>query len=413
MVRFDLSQVKLRFAARGGDLLNIRVFDYMRGTSKGRPTDLSCPECEAKVVPVLSPAHQIADHFRHEAETNCEVSGSGESAIHFNAKAFLAQELNKYHSASLVHQCRNCSNWYAFLKIEHYDYAKPELKIANRRRPDVSCVSGSDVVGAAEIFHTHAVDPEKQADLNAAGLTWFEIPAMNVSRQYFKFVEGAHIFSIDAKGAGITYPEAPSVCEACAELIRKEEFRQHQYRLRVQQERLKREHELQLEREREEARREELRVEQNREQEALSQQRQQEYEEWQRQREEKWRQEAEQRAKEQAAREEAERIAKEQVARLEAERHVLEQSGGPARLLENGDLQIPLNCIYRFRHWVGGQPLVRTMAELSAPLETWRKYAAYSSHLLTPRHSEVCKGRIERADEIAYCADCGYFTEAF
>ena len=211
----DISQVKLRFAARGDDLLNIRAFNHLRGSTKGRPTDLSCPECDARVVPVLSPTHMIADHFRHETETSCVVSGSGESAVHLNAKVFLAQEMNKFHSASLVYECRMCRNWYPFLKIEHYDFARPELKIVNRRRPDVSCVSGGDVVGAAEIFHTHAVDFEKKTDLNAAGLAWFEIPALSVNNKFFKFVEASHIFSIDAIGAGITYPATPKFCEPC------------------------------------------------------------------------------------------------------------------------------------------------------------------------------------------------------
>lgn len=211
----DLSQVNLRFAVRDEALVHIRAFDEHRGKTRGRPTDLTCPECEAKVVPVLSPTHQITDHFRHEAETSCVISSAGESAVHFNAKAVLAQELNKYHSASLVYQCGMCRHWYSFLKIDHYDYAKLERKIANRRRPDVSCVSGDDVVGAAEIFHTHAVDFEKKADLNAAGLPWFEIPAASVHRQHFKFVEAAHIFSIDAISAGITYPLSPKLCEPC------------------------------------------------------------------------------------------------------------------------------------------------------------------------------------------------------
>lgn len=215
MVSVDYSQVKLRFAVQGENLVSIRAFDHYRGSSKGRPTDLTCPECDSRIVPVLSPTHQITDHFRHESESTCVISGSGESSVHFNAKAFLAQELNKYHSASLVHQCGMCRNWYPFLKIEHYDYARPELKMSNRRKPDVSCVSGKEIVGAAEVFHTHAVDFEKKEDLNAAGLSWFEIPATSVHRQHFKFVEAAHIFSIDAASAGITYPISPAFCEVC------------------------------------------------------------------------------------------------------------------------------------------------------------------------------------------------------
>jgi hypothetical protein len=212
----DYSQVQLRFAVRGEGLVHINAFDDYRGLTKDRPTDLTCPECEERVIPVLSPARQITDHFRHHSDTGCRISANGESVLHFNAKAVLAQELNKFHSASLVYQCEICQHWYSFLKIEHYDCAKVELKAANRRRPDVSCVSGAEVVGAAEIFHTHAVDFEKKADFSRAGFPWFEIPALNVHRQHFKFVEAAHIFSIDAVGAGITYPIAPRVCEVCA-----------------------------------------------------------------------------------------------------------------------------------------------------------------------------------------------------
>lgn len=82
-------------------------------------------------------------------------------------------------------------------------------------------------------------------------------------------------------------------------------------------------------------------------------------------------------------------------------------------LTESGDLRIPFDSHPRYHHWAGGQSLVRTLVELNAPLDTWRRYVAYGFHLPTPKHADVCKGQIERTGEIAYCVECGYFTEAF
>lgn len=211
----EAGEVKLAFAVRGGllPLIHISNFAHLRAREKGRPVDLTCWECNGAVIPVL-PTEGIADHYRHKSETLCSVAAGGESTLHFNAKALLAQEMGKFHQASLVYQCSGCRNWYSFLRIGPYDRVEPERKISTRK-PDVSCWLGSSTAGAAEIRHRHAVNAEKQADLNALGMPWFEIPAINVHRQFFKFVEAADVLSIDARGAGITYPEVPSICEPC------------------------------------------------------------------------------------------------------------------------------------------------------------------------------------------------------
>src|SRR5262249_51851280 len=63
---------------------------------------------------------------------------------------------------------------------------------------------------------------------------------------------------------------------------------------------------------------------------------------------------------------------------------------------EQGDLVIPLNCKPRIRHWSGGQSVVETLAELNAPLETWR----WSAARLTGNHSETCTGEIRQSGEV-------------
>lgn len=377
----DLNRVHLRYALRDGRPVSVKAFDHLRGT-KQRPGDLCCPQCESRVMVKLPEDRKIRDHFAHYPDSNCALREGGETAHHLNAKIYLAEQLSRFHHATLSYKCQKCTNEYAYLRIDDYDEVVPEMKVG-KRRPDISCLQAKEPIGAAEIFHTHAVDAEKQYDLERLGLTWFEIPAVNVHPQYFRFIEASDVISIDAQGAGITYPEPPAMCEACAEDIRRAEFRRHQEQLRLQQERLKREHDLQLAREHEERRREELRREQERQQEALAQRRRQEYEEWQREREERWRLEAEMRAKEEAERAEAERLAREEAARIEAERAAFYKMGGSAYLTADGEL--------RGRDYFN-QSMCSTLAALNAPLRTWRLYAGHGPYLLTPKHAEVCKG---------------------
>jgi hypothetical protein len=342
---FDLNRVHLRYALQNGQPVSVRLFGHLRGTKK-RPTDLYCPQCESRVTVRLqsdqssAERRKIIDHFAHYPDSDCSLREGGETALHLNAKIYLAQRLSEYHHATLSYKCQRCQNEYPYLKIDDYDEVKPEMKAGNRR-PDVLCLQARQPIGAAEIFYTHAVDQEKQSDLNKLGIAWFEIPALSVHPQYFRFIEAGKVISIDARGAGITYPQPPSNCEACAEELRKAAYRRHLEQLmREEDERIKREQDLQ--------RREQLKREQERRRQVDEEERRRRYQEWKRKQEEDERITAEKRAKEQAERAEAERIAKEETARKEAERIAFEQSGGPAYLDENGDLRIPFYSIYTY-----------------------------------------------------------------
>jgi Competence protein CoiA-like family len=409
MVDVHLAGMLVRFALFEGREVNIREYDHYRGSAKGRPEGFVCPECNEEVVLVL-PKQNIEDHFRHLPGSACRSAAGGESAVHLNAKAFLTQKLNAFHSASLVYRCGKCTHWYPYLRIENYDRAQAEWTIG-RRRPDIACLSGSDVViGAAEIYYTHAVDDEKKGEFSAAQLKWFEIGAGQVlAGKYFGHVESADILSIDAQGAGISYPLPPVVCEACQELARKEEYRRRQEALRREQERLKREHDLQLQREQEAQRREELRIEQQRQREALEVERQLRYEEWRRKEDEKARVEAERRAKEETERAEAERVAREaerlarqEAARAEAEYAAFLKTGGRAYLTSDGEL--------RGRDFFR-QPMWETLAVLKAPLRAWRLHAHRDPDLLSDAHRKRCDGEPQQGEGFIFCVNCGYYFE--
>lgn len=83
----------------------------------------------------------------------------------------------------------------------------------------------------------------------------------------------------------------------------------------------------------------------------------------------------------------------------------------PPYLNAQGDLLVPTTTMKRYRYWQGGQSIWATLAELHAPLATWRKYAALRDDLLTESHARRCGGKVEQADGFAYCVECGSYIE--
>jgi hypothetical protein len=393
----------LRFALQGSELKSTEYFGTLRG-SKKRPTDLRCPQCEQPVTVKLSPTGKVIDHFAHYPDSSCPLKDHGESALHLNAKIGLAHEMERFHYASLIFQCKICTNWYPFLEINDYDSVKPECKFGNRR-PDVSCLSSGETIGAAEVWHKHAVDQEKRRELDDSGIAWFEIPARSVHPQYYKHILGAHIFEIDAVGAGIAYPLAPRVCEVCQDRRRKEA----QQRLEWEREQAeKRERYLKAA---EEAR---LKAQYERDSAAKAESERQrlEYQEWLQELEEAKAREEQERSKREAERLEAERLAKEEAARIEIERLMADQREGPAYLTETGDLRIPRYSLLKHRWWKPeGQSLYLTLAELNAPVQSWRKYSIKNSDLITEKHRGWCTGTIQSGQGFRFCVECGYYWE--
>lgn len=76
-----------------------------------------------------------------------------------------------------------------------------------------------------------------------------------------------------------------------------------------------------------------------------------------------------------------------------------------------GDLHVPFNAHPGYYWWLGGQSVIRTLAELNAPPPVWRRYAAERADLLTGSHAPRCSaGVIEQAGVVAWCGECGYFA---
>jgi len=77
--------------------------------------------------------------------------------------------------------------------------------------------------------------------------------------------------------------------------------------------------------------------------------------------------------------------------------------------IRDGALVIPLDTSPKYRWWQGGQPIVETLADLSAPPEIWRQYAAFNEDLISEDHSRHCQGKVKTVGQIIYCLECRYF----
>jgi hypothetical protein len=78
----------------------------------------------------------------------------------------------------------------------------------------------------------------------------------------------------------------------------------------------------------------------------------------------------------------------------------------------DGDLIILFTSPVKYHHWKpGGQSIWATLAELNAPLSTWRKYAYERPELLDGSHDARCSTKAAQAENFLYCTQCGWFAE--
>ena len=365
-------QAQLLFARQGEHLRTVRDFKDLRG-AKARPTDLTCPECDHGVTVKLSPTHQVVDHFAHLPDADCRLREGGESAEHLNAKAGLALWLARYHKMALSYKCVACQGWQNYLKFEDYDQVIPELKLG-KRRPDISVLNSGEAVGAAEIRHTHKVTFDKHYDLNALGINWFEIPTTGAHKKFYNVnaIDGEW-FTIDARAAGVLFPAAPNYCEVCGTARRRSEEKlaaqsQFQNDWKRAQALLPLPERYNQNQERMEAAVAQIRADDMRR--------------------------------------------KEQEAIMVAEYDIWAQRDGKPYLMANGELITPTNCEYKYRWWKpGGQSKYVTLAELKAPLATWKRHAYSDPFLLTEKHTAHCSGVVKSGADFSFCAECGYYLE--
>lgn len=425
------------YAMRGDDYVPVRFYQkqFMETGQKIYPKDLTCPECDLPMTmkyPKVAGVQTIIPHYAHavsgDGADRCALNNR-ESADHFNAKIRLSRYMGKAlkdgRGFGIVYRCNRCRNQNTCLEILDYDRAIPERKTGTRR-PDISCFAGNNPVGAAEIYHTHAVDEEKKKDLAALSIGWFEIPASGYkdwdrSILPFNSKEGYTITCIDASRIAVMNPAIPQVCPMCEEQMRREAIARAKAKEEVERRRV------------EEARRQEeerlLRL-----QEQMGRAAQRDAEEVERIRAEIERREkarAQREAEEQARRAEYERKQEERRAteearaaadfkrreeeRLEAERIQAEYLAKKAEFEEllraaDGAIKIPLDAPIEYRWWHPlGQSIYRTLIQFNANLDSWKRYGASNKELLTDQHGRWCDCAPIAQDGFTAC-ECGYYA---
>lgn len=177
---------KLAYVLHEGNHRHVSNFTHL--PPKARPP-VFCPGCEMEVILHLGTTY--VHHAAHQPDALCALTRP-ETARHFNAKLHLYTQLT---AARRLLIAQPCYGWWAptvenipgrhvecfgehrpYLWLEGWDGVEVE-KVVGSRKPDVVLYRGGEPVAAIEVRATHAVDMEKRADLERAGIPWIEIAA--------------------------------------------------------------------------------------------------------------------------------------------------------------------------------------------------------------------------------------------
>jgi DNA polymerase III subunit epsilon len=83
-------------------------------------------------------------------------------------------------------------------------------------------------------------------------------------------------------------------------------------------------------------------------------------------------------------------------------------TGTAEAYLRDGSICIPMDARPVLRWWLpGSQSLFVTLAEMNAPLASWRKHGKRERNLWANTHANHCKGVVQQGDGFRFCAQCG------
>lgn len=158
--------------AIGPDGQKINAATFVGIAPRLRPR-VTCLCCEEVVTPKAGT--EVTPHFAHRAGSACALTNP-ETAAHFNAKMHVAAMLS---ACSVVRVLGRCPDGHSHLMewdLPDGHSAEVERSVGSRRPDVLVTVDGAPWL-AVEVLHTHAVDDEKAADLNASVGAWFEVRA--------------------------------------------------------------------------------------------------------------------------------------------------------------------------------------------------------------------------------------------
>ena len=185
------------FAAHPQHLIPVREF---KGNPRleARKRQCFCPLCHQQ-LDTLVLDHQTP-HGRHFSTSDCPYREGGEAAKHLNTKLHIRDLMNHHPEGPLKistwcggwtdrgvrHSCYERDGKAAFVTfpwLPNWDNVVDEQRLTvvaqygKYRVPDLQVLRGGKPIAVIEIHNTHAVSPQKAAQLDALGMPWIEVRA--------------------------------------------------------------------------------------------------------------------------------------------------------------------------------------------------------------------------------------------
>ncbi|MCP4363599.1 MAG: hypothetical protein GY796_36835, partial [Chloroflexi bacterium] len=102
-------------------------------------------------------------HYAHRPGTLCPTTRP-ETALHLNCKLYLAEQLRQVRAVNTLETCSICEEkqrthgWIARWDEVIVEYTQAD---GSNYRPDIALMRDGIIIGAIEVFVTHAVEDEK------------------------------------------------------------------------------------------------------------------------------------------------------------------------------------------------------------------------------------------------------------
>ncbi len=168
MDKFQSDVPRLRWVTVNDELCNVSTFSEL--SPKDRPV-AHCPICEKQVT--LKLGQKRAHHFAHRPEDICPAT-KPETAIHLNCKFHIFSQLRSARALHISTKCKSCGQTKPVLWKCDWDNVQVEYRV-DSLRPDIVLLQNGAVIGAIEIWVTHAVDKEKALKLQQMAVDWIEL----------------------------------------------------------------------------------------------------------------------------------------------------------------------------------------------------------------------------------------------
>ncbi len=137
---------------------------------KRRPTAI-CPACNRQVTLKLGKIR--AHHFAHQPDVICKIN-SPETALHYNTKFYLAEQLKLTHQLKITVHCSHCSQKGELTWASDWNDVQVEYKIQSFRL-DIALLKDGHIIAAIEVLVTNKTDQNKAQWLAEKGIRWIEV----------------------------------------------------------------------------------------------------------------------------------------------------------------------------------------------------------------------------------------------